>query len=787
MNKTVARKKEKDTAKLPKTIQQSIPVMSVSTDGIFEIEPGRFSFVWKFSDINYKIADDEKKEEMLVVYGELLNSLDESAETKITITNRFINPVDFEKDVLLHNREDGLDVYRTEINKVLRDEVMSTSNLVKDRYICVAVNQKTFEDARGFFNRANLELSKRFKKLSSSAVALDLTERLRIYHDFFRAGEEQYYNFDFKTAVKRGSSFKDYICPESLVFHDDYFQMGNRFGRVLLISQYANFLKDTLIEELTSREKNLMLSIDIQTISKDKAIKQIEKKIDNIETDIQRWQDKQNKHNNFASSIPYRKRQMQEAAQEFLEDVTSNDQHVMYILITLVHMSDSKKQLDDDTEGLLTSSRTHSCALNKLWFQQEDGLNTVLPYGHKRISAKRTMTTETAAILVPFSAQEISDKNGMWLGHNAVSKNLILVNRKRLLNGNGFYVGKSGAGKSFAVKLMEVLTMLQTTDDVIIVDPDREYSDIVRALGGEVIVISPNTKNYINAMELVGAVDEENFDKLAQIRLKSNFVQSLCEQARKEKNITSGELSIIDRCVTIVFNRYFDQINAGKSAKPITLEQFYTELCAQKEPEAKRLALDLEIFIKGSLNIFAQQTNIKTDGRLICFDIFEIGRSLMGLGSLVMLDFINKRMIDNRMHGRFTWVTFDEYQFILDLESAAEYFKWCWQHARKMGGIMTAATQNAGPVLRSPVGRIMLANSEFIVMLAQDASDRDELEKMLSLTSEQLDFLNGGVVGQGLVKVGASIVPWENNFPENTQLYRMMDTRAGGEDKEKRD
>lgn len=769
------RTKEKDEIQVPRSVQQSIPIKMISEDGIFQLSNGAFSFVWKFDNINYSIASDDDQEIMFIKYCALLNSFDAEADNKITIFNRRMPKTEFEQNILYKINGDAYDPYRKEMNNILLDEAAKTDNLFSERYITTTIRRKTLHEARAFFSRVNADMVKYFKEISQNCMIMPLNaeERLRVYHDFFRAGEEHNYTFDIHAAMRHGVSFKDQICPDSLVYERDYFKMGNRFGRVLFVRDYPSFLRDTILKELTDMRENMLLSIDVQSVPTDTAVKRVENKLLSVETDITRWQQRMNEKGNFTTTVPYDRDKMRSEIKEYLDDLQNRDQRMMLVTLTVCHVATSKEQLDLDTESLMAVARKHLCGLGRLYYQQEDGLNTVIPYGLRKISAQRTLTTESTAVLLPFSVQELYQSHGCWYGSNAVSKNLIMCDRKSYLNGNGYICGTSGSGKSFMTKIEIVNVALSTTDDIIIIDPDQEYAALVRELGGEVIVVSPDSDTHINALGSLMIHKDIN----DPIRLKSDFALSLCEQAREDEPITSAERSMIDRCIKKIYAPY---IGKEEDSENVTLVDFNEALHAQNDPIAEKLAIDLEIFTTGSLNTFAHKTNVNPNARIVCYDIKNLGQNLKPLGLLIIFDAIARRMNDNRrLHGKFSRVYFDEIQELYKYKYSAKLLEEHWRQARKYGGLMTGITQNVEPVLESDVGRVMLSNSEFLIMLAQSKSDREALASLLSIAETQLSYLSGKNVGTGLIRAGGCLVPFNCDFPKSSKLYSLMSTKPG--------
>ena len=765
-------KQEHEKFKVPKNVQDLIPVQTVYSDGIFQVAPGKFAKSFKFEDINYAVASREDKESMFLKYSEILNSLDSGATTKITINNRRMDRREIARDILLPSKDDRLDIYRKEYNRILLEKATGSTSMVQDKYLTISVFKPSAEDARTYFARVGAELQQHFSRLGSRLVEMDVYERLKVLFNFYRIGEESSYNFNLSDFAKRGHSFKDYISPDSIEVNDDYFMLGEKYGRVMFLKDYAAYISDDIITELTDISRNLMLSIDIIPIPTDEAVREVENKMLGVETNATNWQRRQNANNNFSAVLPYDIELQRKETKEFLEDLTTRDQRMLFAVVTLVHMADTKKQLDEDTEAIKTASRKKLCQLAVLKWQQMDGLNTALPIGVRKINVMRTLTTESLAVLMPFRVQEIAHKHGIYYGQNAISKNMIIADRRQLMNGNSFIIGVSGSGKSFAGKNEVVNLMLAENADIIIVDPEREYSALVRAMGGEVIHISATSPNHINAMDL----NREYGDGANPVILKSEFILSLCEQLIGSGSLGAKQKSIIDRCTARIYWNYQEN---GYTGLPPTLQDFHTELMMQPEQEARELALAIELFTKGSLNTFAKHTNVDTNNRLICFDILDLGKQLMPIGMLVVLDSILNRITRNRAQGRQTFIFIDEIYLLFQQEYSANFLFTLWKRVRKYGAYCTGLTQNLEDLLQSHTARTMLANSEFLIMLNQAPTDKYELAKLINISDEQMGYITDVSPGCGLIKVGSALVPFENRFPQNTQLYKLMTSKPG--------
>ena len=759
---------DRERYKVPRKVQDVIPIRRIWPDGI-SLVGNKFVKSWKFTDINYLVASREDKERMFLTYSELLNSLDSGATTKITVNNHYLKCSDFEDSILMPLKADGLDEYREEYNKMLLDKSVDANGILQEKYVTVTVAKKNIEEARAYFARVGADLVQHFAALGSRCTELTALERLRILHDFYRSGEENAFPFDLKDNMRKGHCFRDYICPDSIEKHADYLKLGERYARVLYLKDYASYIKDSMVAELTDLNRNMMLSIDVVPIPTDEAVREVENRLLGVETNIANWQRRQNSNNNFSAVVPYDMELQRKESKEFLDDLTTRDQRMMFAVITMVITADTKEQLDADTETILSTARKHMCQMAVLKYQQLDGLNTVLPIGSRKINAFRTLTTESLAVFIPFKVQEIRDPGGIYFGENAISHNLILCNKENLLNQSAFVLGVPGSGKSFSVKELIAFLILNTDDDILICDPEGEYAPLVEAMGnlGSVIRVSAGGKDRLNAMYMVDGYGENN-----PIVVKSEFVMSLIEQIDK-KGVGPQHKSIIDRCIAAVYR------NAAEAGTTPTLCTLREMLLEQPEPEAKQIALSLELYTTGSLDIFGHQSNVDLEKRVVVFDIHGLGAQLKPTGLLVITDTMLNRVTLNWKKGKRTHVFIDEFHVVFENEFSAQFFNSAWRQFRKRNAYPTAITQNVEYLLDSVQASTMLSNSEFIVMLNQAASDRDQLAKLLSISNEQMSYITNADPGCGLIKYGGSLVPFVNRFPKDTKLYQLMTTKPG--------
>ena len=759
-------KKDQEPYRVPKRVQDVIPIKRMWRDGIFLVGT-RYSKTFKFTDINYMVASQEAQKKLFLAYAALINSLDCGATTKITLNNRHLNRKNFADTVLMKLKNDYLDYYRMEYNDVIMSKATGGNGIIQEKYVTLSVCKKNIEDARAYFARAGAELTARFAALGAKATEMDTTEKLRVLHDFYRSGEEVYFHFDARDMMRKGHDFRDYICPDSIEKHSDYLMLGGKYARVIYLKDYASFISDQLVTKLTDQSRNMMLSIDIIPVATDEAVKEVERKMLGVETNITNWQRRQNANNNFSAIVPHDMEQQRRETKEYMTDLTSRDQRMMLSVLTIVHLADTKAELDADTDALLKVAADHMCQMAVLRYQQLDGLNTALPIGTRKIDTFRTLTTESLAVFMPFKVQEIQEPGGIYFGENAISHNLILCNMKNLLNQSMMLLGIPGSGKSFFAKLLIVAIALSTKDDIIILDPEGEYTPLVKALGGSVMCFAVGGSDWLNAMAM-----EEGYGEGSPVAFKSQFIMSLLKQIDPD-GIRAHHKSIIDRCVALVLQ---DQKKTGKVPTLCTLRE---KLLEQPEQEARDLALTMELYTSGSLNIFAHETNVDTRNRIQSYDIHDLGEELKQPGFVTITDAMINRVNYNWAHGKKTHIFVDEFHIAYENEYSGNFFTSAWRQFRKRNAAPCAITQNVEYMLDSVQASTMVSNSEFVVMLNQAESDQERLSKLLNISPEQMSYVNGSEAGCGLMRYGSALVPFVNRFPANTELYKLITTKPG--------
>lgn len=761
------KRQDREKFRIPRSVQQVIPIQKIWKDGIFQVGRNKFAKTYRFTDINFEVLSEDDKKAMFLNYMSILNFFDCGATAKLSVIIRRLNKEELKEAVFIPMREDSLDKYRKEINEMLMEKTVGANGMIRELYVTISVYRKSVEDARNYFLRTGNGLISHFSNLGSKCEELDAQEKLHVLYSFYRAGEESQFCFDMKESARLGHSFKDYICPDTMEFERDHFKVGERFGRVLYLKDYASYIPDNMVSEFADINQDMMLSIDFIPIPTDEAVNEAQTRLLGVETNITNWQRRQNASQNFSATVPYDMEMQKEESREFLRDLTTRDQRMMVAVVTLMHIAKDKKQLDADTNTILSLARNRMCQMAVLKFQQMDGMNTALPIGVRKIDSMRTLTTESLGSLIPFRTQEVMDKDGIYCGINAISHNLILVNRGMLLNPSAFILGVPGSGKSMLTKMFILLIILSTTNDqVLIYDPEGEYEPLVNALGGVSLPICAGSEIHLNAMDMVKGYGDKN-----PIVDKSQFVLSLYERITDETYVIGPkEKSILDRCVEAVYTK----------KKPYEVPTFFTLrriLQEQDEPEAQDLALMLELFTDGTLNNFSHPTNIETENRLISFNTRDMVEDMKNLGQLVITDHMINRVSQNWERGVRTHLFLDEFHTLLQHKYSANFFDSAYRRFRKRNAWTTSLTQNVEYVLESLKARTMLSNSEFVIMLNQSASDREQLAELMHISEDQLKYITNANAGDGLARIGKALVPFQNQMSKGTEIYRLMSTK----------
>lgn len=761
--------------KTPRSVQEAIEILKIAQNGIFEVKENRFSKTYLFADLNYTTTDEEEQISIFERYCKFLNSFD--VEFKITINNKNRNMKNFRREILFPMQNDGYDSYRKIYNRIIEERIMEgKQGIEQQRYLTVTITRKNFEEAKAYFATLEVTMSQSFASLGSMLIPLNCEERLRILHDFYRLGKEEEFSFDYKECRKRGADFKNDICNQELKFLPNYFEDPDKVCRAFFIKKYPSALSDRFLNEITNLPIHSLTSIDVTPISKDVTTQILQKKYLGIESDIIRQQQKRNRNNDFSSDISYKKRNEKKEIEGIMDDVRENDQCLFLAGVTIVLIAKDKEELDSVTETLVTIGKRNGCQIEPHYLQQREALNSALPVGVRQVETMRTLLTQSLAVLMPFNVQELIEKDGFYYGINQVSKNIIMGNRKRLVNGNGFIFGVPGSGKSFFCKQVIGNILLNTKDDVIIIDPQNEYFELADTFGGSVVNYSVYTQTFANPYVIPEGLEDVN----GFISDKGEFTLGLVEQCMGQA-LNSRQKSIIDRCVRLMYKELLQNLNM----KEQTLLDLYAILMEQPEEEAKNIALSLELFVYGSLNIFTHPSNVEEDNRFRIYGIGDLGRELSAISMLVMLESISTKISENAKKGRATWLFVDEFHVLLGngnsasqntSEYASKFLFSLWKKVRKQGGMCTGITQNISDLLQNYIATTMLSNSEFVVLLRQSVTDSKKLAEVLSISEAQLKYVVNSPAGTGLLKHGNTVVPFDNRIDKDTKLYQLFNT-----------
>lgn len=753
--------------KAPKSIQETIEIEKVAVNGIFEVSKNRYSKCYRFHDINYTTTNEEEQIDIFERYCKFLNSLD--CAFKITVNNKNKDMEKLRDYILLAYQGDGYDEFRRIYNDIIEEKIREgRQGIEQERYLTITIERKNFEEAKAQFATIEATVHKAFSELGTDIIPLDGNERLKVLHNFYHLGEEDTFDFDIKNAAKVGADFRNDLCNGMLKYFPEHIEDEGKFVRALFIKKYPSSLSDRFLNEITSLPVHSVTSIDVVPIPKDMTTKVLQKKYLEIESDIIKQQRVRNKNNDFSSEISYAKRIEKKEIEQIMDDVRENDQCMFYVAVTILLVAENKDELESMTESVVTIGKRNSVTIDTHYLKQREALNTALPIGVRQVETMRTMLTQSLAVLLPFNVQELNDEGGNYYGINQISKNVNVGNRKKLLNGNGFIFGVPGSGKSFFAKQEMGNVFLNTGDDVIVIDPMNEYFDIARTFGGAIVNLSAYTKNYVNPLEAdLSQVNEKGIrDVIAD---KSEFMLGLCDQLLGSA-LNQKHHSIIDRCVK---DLYFD---AWRNHKVPLMSDFYHILKSQAETEAQELALCLELFVEGSLNIFNHHTNVDEDNRLTVYGIQDLGSQLAPVAMLVMMEAIQSRIIENGRKGRATWLYIDECHVLLNSDYSATYLQQLWKKVRKQGGLCTGISQNVTDLLQNYIAATLISNSEFVALLKQSNIDSAKLAEVIGVSDAQLRFVSNSPSGTGLIKCGSVVIPFDNTIGKDTAFYKLYNT-----------
>ena len=767
-------KKAKRDGRLPKTAQQTIPYKEMCRDGICVVNDRYFTKQIQFYDINYQLAQNEDKNQIFESYCDFLNYFDSSIHFQLSFLNQRADLEEYQKSIQIPEQNDAYDSIRREYSEMLKGQLAKGNNgLSKTKYITFGVEAESHKAAKPRLERIEADILANYKVLGAKARPLDGYERLTILHRMFHPADSSRFRFAWDAIWKTGLSSKDFIAPDSFSFKSGRtFQIGRTFGAVSFLQILAPELTDRMLADFLDLESSLVLTMHVRSIDQSEAIKTIKRKITDLDKMKIEEQKKAVRSGYDMEILPSDLMTYGTEAKTLLEDLQSRNERMFLVTVLVMNTAPSRQKLENNVFQAAGVAQKYNCALRRLDYQQEQGLVSSLPLGLNRIEIQRGLTTSSTAIFVPFTTQELfMQGDALYYGLNALSNNLIMVDRKKLKNPNGLILGTPGSGKSFSAKREITNAFLITTDDIAIIDPEDEYSSLVKRLGGQVIDISPVSDQYINPMDLTLNYSEDD----NPLTLKSDFILSLMELIVGGKaGLEPVEKTIIDRCVHLV---YRDYLQDPKPEKMPILGDLYRLLREQPEKEAQRLATALEIYVTGSLNVFNHQTNVEIKSRIVCYVIKKLGKQLKKFGMQVVQDQLWGRVSENREAHKSTRVYIDEMHLLLKEEQTAAYTVEIWKRFRKWGGIPTGLTQNVKDLLASREIENIFENSDFIYMLNQAGGDRQILAKQLNISPHQLSYVTNSNAGEGLLFYGNVIIPFIDHFPKGTELYSIMTTR----------
>ena len=767
-------KKAKRDGRLPKTAQQTIPYKEMCRDGICVVNDRYFTKQIQFYDINYQLAQNEDKNQIFESYCDFLNYFDSSIHFQLSFLNQRADLEEYQKSIQIPEQNDAYDSIRREYSEMLKGQLAKGNNgLSKTKYITFGVEAESLKAAKPRLERIEADILANFKVLGAKARPLDGYERLSILHRMFHPADSSRFRFAWDAIWKTGLSSKDFIAPDSFSFKSGRtFQIGRTFGAVSFLQILAPELTDRMLADFLDLESSLVLTMHVRSIDQSEAIKTIKRKITDLDKMKIEEQKKAVRSGYDMEILPSDLMTYGTEAKTLLEDLQSRNERMFLVTVLVMNTAPSRQKLENNVFQAAGVAQKYNCVLRRLDYQQEQGLVSSLPLGLNRIEIQRGLTTSSTAIFVPFTTQELfMQGDALYYGLNALSNNLIMADRKKLKNPNGLILGTPGSGKSFSAKREITNAFLITTDDIAIIDPEDEYSSLVKRLGGQVIDISPVSDQYINPMDLTLNYSEDD----NPLTLKSDFILSLMELIIGGKaGLEPVEKTIIDRCVHLV---YRDYLQDPKPEKMPILGDLYRLLREQPEKEAQRLATALEIYVTGSLNVFNHQTNVEIKSRIVCYVIKKLGKQLKKFGMQVVQDQLWGRVSENREAHKSTRVYIDEMHLLLKEEQTAAYTVEIWKRFRKWGGIPTGLTQNVKDLLASREIENIFENSDFIYMLNQAGGDRQILAKQLNISPHQLSYVTNSNAGEGLLFYGNVIIPFIDHFPKGTELYSIMTTR----------
>ena len=757
----------------PHTAQDTIPYQAMYPDGICYLGGMSYSGCIEFFDINYQLAQPDDQTAIFEYLCDLYNYLDASIHVQFTFANRKTDKEQLARSFEIPPCGDGLDHIRQENTDILKRQLARGNNgNAKTKYITYTVEADNLKAARARLSRIGMDIQGYFKVMGAVSRVLDGKERLEVLHAILHPDGERF-AFDWKWLAASGLSTKDFIAPSSFAFKNSrMFQMGGKLCAVSFLQVLSPEMNDRILTDFLDTDTGIVINYHVQALEQTEAVKMIKRKITDLDAMKIQEQKRAVRDGYDMDILPSDLATYGGEAKKLLNELQSRNERYFLTTFLVLNYGDTKRKLENDVFRAAGVAQKYNCALTRLDFQQEQGLVSSLPLGTSQIKITRGLTTSSVAIVVPFVTQELFEGGeALYYGLNAKSGNMIMLDRKNARSPNGLVFGTPGGGKSFSCKREMVSVILKTKDFVIVSDPEGEYWPLVKLLNGQVIRLSPTSRDYVNPLDInLNYSEDEN-----PLALKSDFVLSFCELIMGGKTgLEAIERTVIDRAVQRIYQPYF--ADPRPENMPI-LSDLHDALTAQNLPEADRVAQALDLYVSGSLNFFNHRTTVDINNRFVCFDIKELPKNLKKPGMLIIQDQVWNRVTVNRNIGVATWYYADEFHLLLKEPQTAAYSAEIWKRFRKWGGVPTGATQNVKDLLSSPEIENILENSDFICMLNQAAGDRKILAERLNISPEQLKFVTNSAPGEGLLFFENVILPFADHFPKDTQLYKIMSTK----------
>ena len=775
---------------IPETTQDMIAYLFKEVDektGIFKITEDEYSICMEYSDVSFAKANDEDAENIFFKWLEYLHSFRE--DTHIEVVNAG-TPIKTEryKERFIFDSSIVDDPKQKQIAEELNMEIEKTLGSKEDtlqnkRYIVISLKAKDFEEANALFLNIYLKTEKKFKELKSKVRIVSVKERLEFIHNIINIQtlEDRKINNIIDYARDNNLSLYDALAPKVASMREsDFIEIEEKkFMRILFVNKLPKSLTPRFYNRLTTLDNiNLMTTLNITPTNSAKMIKQVDRSLSAMETERLEKIKRAGKNNLDYNYVKDKKLETRISNAEQLQyDLQKNNQKIFQNNFMVCIIANSFEELEEQTVRVHEIASEMLVEMRALLWQQLEGLQHTLPLGHNSIQFQRTLTSEATAVNVPFNSKDFLHEHSIFYGRNLVSKNAIFCDRKKLLNGNGCVLATSGAGKSFNVKmLIEQILLRYPEDEVCIIDPQNEYDELLKVFKGQTIKISTTSKTHINPFDLdlnYGLTDGGNNNP---IKSKSEYIIAFLESIIGANGLSGGQKTIIDRCTKLIFEDYENSHYQDKTLLP-KLPDFYKKLKEQPEQEAQDLALILERYVTGSLDIFSKNTNIDIKNRLVGFDISELSQTLQKTGYLVVLDHIQNRLTLNKQIGRYTWIFIDEVHILLANPYSAEYVAKFYKVGRKFLGMNTIITQNIADMLENEQGRKILSNSEFAVILKQKALDLPHICGIFNISEEESRYIEGDAkAGEGLLVFGSDVIPFSNTIPTTYVMYEINNT-----------